>query len=133
MGPFFWLLRMTAQALWPFYVVAGALVVWAAVQRLAVPCAEPGPPVRMLGAALAAPLALTVWSSATFGVESGGGRPWASAVLSVLAVGILIFTVWVLRRWRTRMLIALPVAVAAAVATFIAWFIGAMAIVDDWI
>jgi hypothetical protein len=133
MEPFTWLLLMTTDTVWPFYAVALAILVGAAVHRRRVPSAEPGPPVRTLGAALAAPLALTVWSSVTFGAESAGGRPWASIVLTVLAIGILIFIVWVTWRWRKRILVVLPVAVAAAAATFIAWFIGAMAIVDDWV
>lgn len=133
MGPFPWLLLMTIEAVWPFYVVAVATLIGVTAYGWRVPSPEPRPPVRMLGALLIAPLALTVWSSFTYRAESAGGRPWASAVLTTLAIGILISIVWVTWRWRARILIVLPVAVAAAAATFIAWFIGVMAIVDDWV
>jgi hypothetical protein len=133
MGPFSWLLRMTTEAVWPFYAVAVATLIGVTAYWRRVPSPEPRPPVRMLGALLIAPLALTVWASVTYRAESAGGRPWASIVLTTLAIGILIFIVWMTWRWRTRMPVVLPVAVAAAAATFVAWFIGVMAIVDDWV
>ena len=137
MGQFLWLLGMTAETVWPFYAVAFVTLVatWAYRRRNGVAGDEP--PIRLLAGVLAAPLALTAWSSLTSGVEhraaGHGGWGWASVGLLALAVASLGAVGYVVWRWRQAWVIALPTALAVVVATAMTWFIGAMAIADDWI
>jgi hypothetical protein len=119
---------------WPFYGVA--LLVVAANWILTWDNVPPDQPryVWLVGT-LAAPLSLPVWASMTFGLEQGarpGAIGWASAVLTVLALGCWLlagFTMW---RWRRRWFVAAPAVLAALVAAPLAWIVGAMAIVNDW-
>jgi xanthine/uracil permease len=85
---------------------------------------------------LVAPACLPVWAALTYGVESGRGLlafGWASGVLTLLAAVIVVWAILCLRRWRRAWWTALPVVLGVIVVTFLAWFIGAMAIVNDWV
>jgi len=132
---FLGLVRLTGEAIWPLYVVAGAVVIgvaWYRRQRAVATSA----PLWLLVAALVAPLALTVWASVTYGVERDprpGQWSWASSVLAGLALGVVALLAWVQWRWRAAWLPALCCVVVALVATAAAWFVGAMAIADDWL
>jgi hypothetical protein len=66
------------------------------------------------------------------GVDTGGFG-WASSVLTALAVGCLVLAGFTLWRWRRRWYLALPCVLTALAAAPLGWFVGAMAIADDWI
>ena len=135
MRTFFDLVRLSVGAIWPMDLLAGVVLAVVARNR-ARSGATAGPPLRLLLFVLAAPLVVTMWASATYGAERGA-RPGelgsASAVLTALTLGVLALLVWVQWRWRTAWFPALVCIVVALVATAVSWFVGAMAIADDWI
>lgn len=131
-----WLVSMTFESVWPLYLGAALLMAALGWQRRRRLPAGDRPSVALLMALLASPVLLLLWAAATFGVEKGarsGAFGWASGVLTVLALGIVGFAGWVVWRWRSNWFAALPCALVALVTTGLAWFIGAMAIADDWI
>jgi hypothetical protein len=132
----FWLISMTFTNVWPLYVLALVVLAGVTWQRRRAAVAGPHAPVRLLLAALVAPALLPLWAAATFGAEKGarsGALGWASGVLTVLALAVVGFAGWAVWRWRSNWLAAMPCALAIVVTTALGWFIGAMAIADDWI
>jgi hypothetical protein len=90
----------------------------------------------MLWCVLLAPVALTAWAALTFGAERGaspGALGWASGVLTGFAVAMLVASGWTLWRWRSSWPVAALCVVTCIGATALAWFVGAMAIADDWL
>ena len=82
------------------------------------------------------PVLLILWSSLWFGQAKGvAGFSWLGLVLHVLALGS---GGWILylgmhqeqRKWWWLLAIS---AVTAVLLTAVAWFVGGMALVDDWI
>ena len=131
-----WLISMSYSAVWPLYVVAALVVAGVAWHRRRVPATSVRPPLKLLLAVLAAPIVLPLWAGATYGVEHGappGALGWASGVLTALALAIVLFAAWAVWRWRANWLAALPCALAAVVGAAMGWFVGAMAIANDWI
>lgn len=135
MRTFLWLFSMSIAMVWPFYLVAIAVVgrVW--WHRRQPGGQREGPPLLVLWCVLLAPFALTAWAALTYGAERGAGPGafgWASGILTGLAVAVLVAAGWALWRWRSNWPVAALCVGTCIGATALAWFVGAMAIVDDW-
>lgn len=134
MARFPWLVWMSASMVWPLYLVAGIVVAVLAWRRRH--ASREGPALRPLVGVLLSPLTLSLWATVAFGAERGrepGRLGWASGVLTVLAVAAGGSAGLVLWRWRTRWLPATLCVVVALVGVALSWFVGAMAIADDWL
>ena len=131
-----WLISQTFSSVWPLHLVALLVLAGVAWHRRRTPAIGVRPPLRILVAVLAAPVLLPLWAAATFGTEHGargGALGWASGTLTVLALAVVAFAGWAVWRWRANWLAALPCALAAVAGAAMGWFVGAMAIANDWI
>ena len=129
------LVSLTAITVWPLYVPAAFVIGWLAWQRQQ-SGGKDSPPLYTLVNVLLSPFVLSLWAGAVFGVESGAARGrtgWASGVLMVLALAVVGHAGLVLWWWRARWLPATFCCLVALITTAISWFVGAMAIADDWL
>ena len=130
------LLSMNLVTVWPLYAVAIVTLIIVARRHKLWPGNESHPPLYLLVLPLVLPFLLTLWAALTVGAKRGarsGSLGWASGVLTALAlvaVGAASWSVW---RWRSRWLPAGVCAVVSILCTAYAWFVGAMAIADDWL
>lgn len=82
------------------------------------------------------PLVMISWAAANYGAERGvapGEWGWRSALLLLLGVAQLPLTAWVIYKTRRWPWVSAPLALACLMWTALSWFIGAMALADDWI
>ncbi|MBK7908296.1 MAG: hypothetical protein IPJ78_17285 [Gemmatimonadetes bacterium] len=132
-----WLARMALEILWPVYAVLGAVVMAEAWRRGVKPQTLPvAASSRELSAVVLAPWLLVLWSGVMYGAEQypwTGGFRWASTIHSVAALTIAGISFYAMVRWRRNWTVSVPCGLAALAATAINWFVGAMAIANDWI
>jgi hypothetical protein len=80
------------------------------------------------------PLVISVWATVAFGWASGPNPvSWPLHVLDALAVASIALSMSLWRRHGNIAPFSALAAVGAVVATALAWFIGRMAIPNDWL
>jgi hypothetical protein len=80
------------------------------------------------------PLVLTAWATVAFGWASGPHPVrWPLYVLNALAVSSVALSIYLWRRHGEIAPFSALAAVGAVLATVLAWFIGLMAIPNDWL
>ena len=80
------------------------------------------------------PFASLLLASLTYGFgKAPNARRWPSIVLSLLPLLHLAVLTWLVRRYRRWLLLPLAMSALSLVWVGLSWFIGAMAIADDWI
>ena len=81
------------------------------------------------------PIGLPIWASLTFGLEHNNttGFGWASSVLLALGLGAVVAAILVLRQGRRYWWAFLPMVLTVVIAVFLGFFVGGMAIADDWV
>jgi len=96
------------------------------------------PPPRAFLLILLSPLVVVLWSGFNWAADEalGGNRiGWRSVVHTALALGcvlIALLTPYVFRH-SPKWWLLVPCSLTAIVCTAAAWFVGAMAIVNDWL
>jgi hypothetical protein len=120
---------------WPAVIALAVLMVAIALER-----SRGASPLPLAFVLLCTPsLVLPVWATATYGSRPtdlpAGSWTLSEIVLTTLALATpaltIAFVVIYRRARRVRLLV--PAGIAATLLNAVAWFIGAMAIADDWI
>ncbi len=84
------------------------------------------------------PIACLVFAACTYGFGKGAdGQAWPSIVLNLLPLVHATLAIWLIRRYRHAPPMAyvglLTLGALSLVWLGLSWFVGAMAIVDDWV
>ena len=128
---------ITWRIAWPLVLAGGALLALAGLAAKAERETK-WPPTKALVLVLGTPLSLIVWSGLNWAAEQhlpARAIGWRSMVLIALAVASVAVATMVAVRFRyaPRRWLLFSCAAIAVLYTVIAWFVGGMAIVNDWL
>lgn len=124
------------NAVLPLLAILGIFMGVAVLERWRARLGRPLPSQAPILALIILPLAMVVWAAANYGAERGappGAWGWRSALLTALGSAQLPTSVWVLYKTRRWPWLSAPLAVLFLVWAAMSWFIGTMALADDWI
>jgi hypothetical protein len=122
---------MTWSIVWPALLLIILLALWA-LTRKALGAQSPA---WALLAMLIIPTVMGVWAGANWAAEESGSTTWRGSLLSALAwLSVLMSVAILVRNWRKpgRWLLLVSTFAVLIVAAAI-WFIGTMAIKNDWL
>ena len=128
---------ITWRIAWPLVLAGGALLGLAGLAAKA-ERANTLPRTKAVALILATPLSLIVWSGLNWAAEQHlppRAIGWRSMVLLALAVASIAVATMVALRFRhaPRRWLVFSCAAIAVLYTVTAWFVGSMAIVNDWL
>jgi hypothetical protein len=121
---------------WLLPVTVVLLVITCVLYRLDPPEGARGSLPLALVLLFVVPVATLWWAAISYGAESGippGGIRWRSAILFALGLGHMATASAVLYRYRRWILLPAILALLSLVWFGLSWFVGTMAIANDWI
>jgi len=122
----------------PIPLLAGGLLLLFAAAAVTPWSSARLPPFRAFLIILAPPLLVVFWSGINWDVDEhlpGNKIGWRSIVHTALAIGCVLLALVAPYRFRRspKWWLLVPCSVTAILYTAAAWFVGAMAIVNDWL